>query len=225
MHHLLLVLLLISPRDQALGDRVAEDIRALLGTQGRVLVGAPAATELSHRGLRDGDLLSAPEVGEAMTQREPDVVLVRLESRRSGGDDIIDSAVWLRGHLQRHVAIAGGGHAASDGATRGVIEALAPLLEQDAASDTDEARLPQLAQDEDWRGLLARVDPFGPPSPHQSARALYYAVLANVRLGRLEHAQEVLERLRARYPDHVLTQSAAALLPGAAAAAPPSGDR
>jgi hypothetical protein len=206
---------LVTPLDHDLGDRVAADLATLVGSGGRVVVGAPAAKELESYGVRDSDLVSAPEVGNQLTGRSPELVLVRMESRLSGGDQVIESSIWLHGRLEKHVAIAGQGFNATDGAVHGAVAILAPLLVPDAGGAQDaEARLPQLAHAEDWRGVLLLVDPYGPPSPHQSARALYYGVLAHVRLGQLERAREVLGRLQAQWPDQVLTGAAQALIPG-----------
>jgi hypothetical protein len=216
MAHLLLILLLVAPNDHDLGVRLCADLSTLVGAGGKVLVGAEATKQLETYGVRDGDLISSPEVGDQLTGRTPDLVLVRLETRKSGGDQVIESSVWLHGHVERHVAIAGQGYDAIDGAVHGVVAILAPLLVPDAGAAQDqEARLPQLAHAEDWKGVLALVDPYGPPPAHQSARALYYGVLAHVRLGQLDRARVVLGRMHAQWHDHVLTGAADSLLPGA----------
>jgi hypothetical protein len=214
MHPLILVLLLIAPQDHAIAEKIGADVSAVLGEHGRVLLGADATAELARQGLKDADLASAPAVGEQLTLKQEDLVLVRLESRKSGGDQVIDSAVWMHGHVERHVSIAGAGHDVVAGASRGVIAVLASIVDQTSdAPGGEDARLAQLAESEDWSSILALVDPFGPPPATQSARALYYAVLANVHLERRGHAREVLARMRTQHPDHVLTAAAGALLP------------
>ncbi len=215
MSHLLLILLLLPPSDHDLGVQLGADLTTLVGDGGKVLTGVPAARQLETYGVRDAELVSSPEVGDQLTERNQDLVLVRLESRKTGGDQVIESTVWLHGHVEHHVAIAGQGFDAAEGAVHGVVAILAPLLIPDAGAAQDqEARLPQLAHAEDWHGVLSLVDPYGPPPPHQSARALYYGVLGHVRLGQLDRARVVLGRMQAQWHDHVLTGAAEALIPG-----------
>ncbi len=225
MHQLILILLLFAPQDHDVGVRIGADLTAAFGDHARVLLGKDAIAELAKRGLKDADLASSPEVGEALTRTAPEVVLVRLDCRVTGGDQVIESAVWDHGRLDRHVSIAGGGHSATDGASHGICDALSGMISAASDDDADAGRLPQLVHAEDWLGVLALVDPFGPPPAQQDVHSLYYGVLANVRLGREAHAREILARMRAQHPSHVLTGAAGALLPAEPApdAAAPTG--
>ncbi len=149
MNQLILILLLVSPQDQDVGKRIGADLSAAFGSHARVLVGKDAVAELATRGIKDADLASSPEVGEALTRAAPTVVLVRLECRVTGGDQVIESAVWDHGRLVRHTAIAGGGHGAADGASHGIIDALSGMIASADDGGADAGRLPQLVHAED----------------------------------------------------------------------------
>jgi hypothetical protein len=214
MLHALLVLILFGPADRTSGDRVTAQVATLLGSAGTVKSGAEAIHELGSHGVKDGDLLASPEIGDQLTRQSPELVVVRLDTRTTGGDAVVESTIWVHGHHERHVSIAGGGRDAVEGAVRGVLGIIAPLIPdaEDHGTGDDDARLPQLAHGEHWQELLAVVAPYGPPPPQQSARTFYYEVLALVHLQRLAAAQEALQRMRAQWPTHVLTGAADSLL-------------
>ena len=214
MTKLLLILILFGSSDKAAGDRLAAQLTALGGANVRVLAGAEASKALETRGVRDADLISSPELGEQLTRHSTDLIVVRIDDRKSGGDDVIESTVWARGHVERHVSIAAQGGAALDGALRGVVGIVGPMMPEPGDPASEEARLPQLVDSGSWTELLQLVAPFGPPSPKpKSPRWCYYEVLALVRLGRMDSAVEAAARMRAAYPEHFLTASAASLIP------------
>jgi hypothetical protein len=213
MTKLLLILVLFGPSDKAVGDRVSAQVAALGGKSVRVLAGPEAAKELDARGTKDVDLLASPQIGESLT-RKGDVVVIRLENRRTGGDDVVETTMWARGHTERHVAITGNGRDAADGAVRGAVAMVGPLLPEAEDAASEESRLSQLAHVGEWEELLQLVAPFGPPPPKaKSPRRFYYEVLALVRLGRPERAEDAVGRMRYAYPDHFLTEAAAKLIP------------
>src|SRR4051812_14831315 len=213
MTKLLLILVLFGPGDKAAGDRVAAQIGELGGKSVRVIAGPEAAKELDARGLKDGDLVSSPELGEQLTRKD-ELLVVRLEGRKTVGDDVVETTVWARGHTQRHVSIAGAGSDAVDGAIRGVIAIVGPMLPEPDDRAAEDARLAQYVDTGEGEGLLQLVAPFGPPParPH-SARWAYSEVRALVRLAGLDRAEDALARLRAAYPNHFLTEAAASLIP------------
>jgi hypothetical protein len=213
MTKLLLILVLFGPSDKAIGDRVSAQVAALGGKSVRVLAGPDAAKELDARGVKDVDLLTSPEIGESLT-RKGDVVVIRLDHHKTGGDDVVETTAWARGHTERHVAITGNGGDAADGAVRGVVAMLGPILPEPEDAQNVETRLSQLADVGEWEELLQLVAPYGPPpAKPKSPRRCYYEVLALVRLGRLEPAVEAVARMRAVYPEHFLTDAASSLIP------------
>jgi hypothetical protein len=217
MTKLLLILVLFGPSDKAIGDRVSAQVAALGGKSVRVLAGPEAAKELDGRGVKDVDLITSPEIGESLT-RKGDVVVIRLDHRKEGGDDVVETTTWARGHTERHVAITGNGGDAAEGAVRGVTSMVGPLLPDAADAQTEETRLSQLADVGEWEELLQLVAPYGPPpAKPKSPRRFYYEVLALVRLDRLVPASEAAARMRAAYPDHFLTEAATSLIPPSAA--------
>lgn len=217
MNPLLLILVLFSPADAEAGGKLAERMRDVGGTQVRVVVGAEALADLDRRGIKDSDLVTSPEIGSQLTRRSRDLVVVRLDSRRSGGDAVIETTVWARGRSERHVSIAGADGDALEGASRGAIAIIAPLLPEPTPAEQD-ARLPRLVDAQQWEAVLQLVAPYGPPPANRLPRQHYYEVMALTRLGRRDDARDALTRMRAAHPEHVLTETAAGLLPATEAA-------
>jgi len=214
MVHLLMILVLFNPLDHEVGEKLTAQLALALGANGQVLSGAAAAQQLEKQGIKESDFQVSPELGKQLTKQQGGIIIVRLEGRKSGGDDEVESQVWSHGRLDDHVSIAGSGHDVVEGTVRGVLEMIAPDLpdpnEVDASSD---AHLPQLASNEQWQMILDQVAPFGPPSPGKSVRALYYEVMADSRLGRVAAAGEALKRMQDLYPSQLLTAAAASLMP------------
>jgi hypothetical protein len=214
MTKMLLILVLFGSSDQESGERIAKELTALTGTSARVVMGAAAAKELDARGVKDSDLMASSAIGEQLTKRSPELVVVRIEGRTSGGDRVIESAVWSRGRVDRHVAIAGRGGDVVEGAAHGVVSIVAPMLPDSGdTADAEDARLPRLADAGEWEELLQLAAPYGPPGPHPSVRHEYYEVLALTRLHHNDFARDALARMREAHPDHVLTDAAATLIP------------
>jgi len=223
MVHLLMILVLFNPIDHEVGDKLAAQLTISLGANGQVLAGTAAAQELEKQGVKESDFQVSPEIGKQLTKQQGNLIVVHLEGRKSGGDDEVESQVWAHGHLDDHVSIAGSGHDVVEGTVRGVMELIAPdLPDPNEVDDSSDAHLPQLASNEQWQAILDQVAPFGPPSPAKTARALYYEVMADSRLGRTSAAADALGRMQDEYPSHLLTAAAAGLMPAGSLNAPPA---
>jgi len=221
MVHLLMILVLFNPIDHEVGDKLTAQLAIALGANGQVLSGASAAQQLEKQGIKESDFQVSPELGKQLTKQQGNIIVVRLEGRKSGGDDEVESQVWSHGRMDDHVSIAGSGHDVVEGTVRGVLEMIAPDLPDPNETDvSSEAHLPQLASNEQWQAILDQIAPFGPPSPAKSARSLYYEVMADSRLGRIAAAEDALKRMQDLYPSQLLTSAAASLMPAGSVNAP-----
>jgi hypothetical protein len=212
MSNLLLILVLFSdPSGEAAAKSVAAELSRLGGASVQVQVGAEALKTLEQRGVRDGDLVLTPAIPRQLTASEPNLVVIRIECRSTGGDEVVESRIWSGGVVESHVAIAGQGGDPTASAINGIIQVVGPRLpsQPGVAPTAEEGRLAQLAAQQGWRDLLAILGPVAQKSPRQ----FYYLVLALVSLGEREQAEQNLEAMRKAHPDHFLIKAAAALMP------------
>jgi hypothetical protein len=217
MVKLLIVLVLLTdpalqPTADALARRLQDSTPA--GAKLQVVVGKDAVAALAKRGVADGDLTAGPGVGIALTARERDLAVVRIERLDRGGDGVIESRVWLAGRQESTVAIVGGkeGKAGdpAEGAARSVADIVAPWLGE--ASAPAAPPLARLAERSDWQALAAAAAKVDKPD----ARTLYYLVLAQHRLAHTEEAAATLARLKQQFPTSIHTGAAETMLAPAA---------
>lgn len=210
MIKLFLVLVLYSdPANEAVARALASRLTAVEGATVQVSLGKAATAALEKRGLRDADLLSAPEVGIQLTRQEPGLAVVRLERLVRGTDELVESRIWLAGRREGFVAISGGRSASAslpvEPAVRGISSILGPWLAGGSqGGQPGEAQLGSLADQSDWAGILRVVQAAAQPGP----RLRYYQVLALTRLGRGEEARRALLAFKAEAPGHVLLAAA-----------------
>jgi hypothetical protein len=211
MEKIMLILVLMGgPGTDPLSNRVAESIAEAGGARVKVVLGADAVAELEKRDLKDADLIANPTIGEQLTNHDPDLAVVRLERRNSGGDGVIESVVWAKGRTDRHVAIAGKNSDPTEGAVNGIMRMLGPVLpdEKSAATEGEDVKLAQLATKNEWQDLLDATLAIQAKSPRQ----FYYQILALCRLGKTTEAGGTLTAMRSAWPKHFLLASAEALV-------------
>ncbi len=207
---MLVLVLMGGPSDDPLPQRVADAISDAGGERVHVVIGAEAATELGKLGLKDIDLVTTPAMGEQLTAHQPEVVVIRLERRNAGGDGVIESTIWAKGHTDRHVAIAGKNTNPTEGAVNGILKMVGPSLPEDktASADQKDESLAHLVAKSEWEGLRDAALAI----PSKTPRQHYYLILALTRLGKPSEGAEALEAMRKAWPGHFLVSSAEALL-------------
>lgn len=209
MVEMMMILVLFSGPDQAAAERIAQSLAEAGGKRVHVVIGPAAAKELDARGVKDVDLVNSPDIGAQLTRKSSDLVVVRIEQRKSGGDGVLESTIWVHGRTDHHVSIAGKKGDPVDGTVKGVLGIVGPWLPDDAgAVASSDAKLAQLVDTNDWQGLYDIVSVAKP----QSARYGYYEVLALMHLSRSTDARATLERMRTAHPGHFLVDAAAALI-------------
>lgn len=221
MNELLLVLILLSdPGARPAADTIAQRITDQAGTQVRVVIGIDALAELKKHDVTDGDLTSQPAVGIALTGKDRKLAVIHLDREERGGNVVIQSVVWSLGHRDQHVAIAGlpkrapktdkpdpatdkpGKDDPLDSVGRGVIAILSPWLAVAGGSSSSEVdgRLAGLADNNDWKQIIALTDNVAKPT----ARQRYYRVLALVRTNHPDDAEIAFQDFKKANPTHVL---------------------
>ncbi|HEX3132872.1 MAG TPA: hypothetical protein VHX44_04730 [Planctomycetota bacterium] len=216
MSHLLLILVLFSdPSGEMSAQVVTEELARIGGKQVEVVMGAEAIKRLERLGMKTSDLVVSPTIANHLTASEKDLVIIRLDRRSSGGDEILESKVWSGGKADSHVSIAGKGGDPLAGSITGIIQVIGPRLptSPDIAPNTEDAELATLAQGKEWKVLAERLDAKTEKDPRQ----LYYLILARAQLGQQDAAREALGAMRTAYPAHFLTRAAETLIPAARA--------
>lgn len=218
MSHLLLILVLFSdPSGEAAAQVVTDELARIGGKQVEVVMGAEALKRLEGLGMKAQDLVISPTMANHLTASEKKLVIIRLDRRSSGGDEILESKVWAGGKADSHVAIAGKGGDPLSGALTGIIQVIGPRLPTapDLAPSNEDVELAGLAENKEWKVLAERLDAKADKDPRQ----LYYLVLARSRMGQPDQAREVLAVMRTNHPSHFLTRAAETLIPAGAAKA------
>lgn len=216
MTHLLLILVLFSdPSGEASAQVVSEELARIGGKQVEVLVGPEAIKRLESHGVRAHDLVISPTIANHLTATEQKLVVIRLDRRSSGGDEILESKIWSTGRTDSHVSIAGKGGDPLAGAISGIIQVVGPRLPTtpDGTLSHEDAELTQLAEAKEWKALEQRLTAKSEKDPRQ----LYYLVLAHARMGQVDAAREALTAMRTAYPAHFLTRAAETVVPASAA--------
>jgi len=214
MSHLLLILVLFSdPSGEASAQVVTEELTRIGGKQVEVVMGAEAVKRLEALGMKSHDLVVSPTLANHLTASEKNLVIIRIDRRSSGGDEIMESKVWSNGRVDSHVSIAGKGGDPLAGAITGIIQVIGPRLptSPDLAPSNEDAELGTLAQAKEWKTLVERLDGKSEKDPRQ----LYYLILARAQLGQQDAARETLGIMRTAYPSHFLTRAAETLIPAA----------
>jgi hypothetical protein len=204
------LVLLLSAGDPA-SREAATAVQQRLTTvapQVRVLAGPEAAADLAQRGLKDADLVARSERALALTSTGR-LVLLRVERRQTGEDQVVDIELWAHG--RRTSASAAAGKAARDPQAEAA-DTAAKLVADSTAADfrdrSDTEFLARFSEKADWRGLVQAVNRLAAPSP----RLRHAAAMAHLRLGDRAAAAAEIERLRAEAPDHPLVQRGEAAL-------------
>jgi hypothetical protein len=216
MSHLLLILVLFSdPSGEASAQIVTDELTRIGGKQVEVVMGAEAIKRLEAQGMKAHDLVVSPTVANHLTASEKNLVIIRLDRRSSGGDEIMESKVWSNGRADSHVSIAGKGGDPLSGAISGIIQVIGPRLptSPDSAPSPEDAELATLAEAKEWKLLAERLEAKAEKDPRQ----LYYLVMARTRLGQPDAAREVLAVMRTTYANHFLTRAAETVIPAGAA--------
>jgi hypothetical protein len=215
MPHLLLILVLFSdPSGEKSAQAVSDELARIGGKQVEVVVGPDAIKRLEAFGVKAQDLVISPTIANHLTATEKKLVVIRLDRRSSGGDEILDSKIWSIGRTDSHVSIAGKGGDPLAGAITGIIQVIGPRLptDPDAAPTNEDAELAQLAEVKEWKMLEERLTIKANKDPRQ----FYYLVLARARSGQADAAREVLVAMRTAHPVHFLTLAAETLIPASA---------
>ena len=216
MTHLLLILVLFTdPSGEASAQVVSEELARIGGKQVEVVVGSDALKRLEGLGVRALDLVISPTIANHLTATEKKLVVIRLDRRSSGGDEVLESKIWSTGRVDSHVSIAGKGGDPLAGAISGIIQVVGPRLptNPDTTLSNEDAELAQLAEAKEWKALEQRLTAKAEKDPRQ----LYYLVLAHARMGQVDAAREVLVIMRTAHPAHFLTRAAETVVPASAA--------
>jgi hypothetical protein len=215
MSHLLLILVLFSdPSGEMSAQVVTEELTRIGGKQVEVVMGAEAIKRLELLGMKSHDLVVSPTIANHLTASEKNLVIIRIDRRTSGGDEILESKVWTGGRTDSHVSIAGKGGDPLAGSITGIIQVIGPRLptSPDIAPNHEDAELATLAQAKEWKTLAERLDTKTEKDPRQ----LYYLIMARAQLGQQDTAREALAAMRIAYPGHFLTRAAETIIPAAA---------
>jgi hypothetical protein len=218
MSHLLLILVLFSdPSGEASAQIVTDELSRIGGKQVEVVMGVEAIKRLEAHGMKLHDLVVSPTVANHLTASEKNLVIIRLDRRSSGGDEVMESKVWSGGRTDSHVSIAGKGGDPLSGAISGIIQVIGPRLPTtpDIAPSPEDAELATLAETKEWKTLAERLEARTEKDPRQ----LYYLVMARARLGQPDAAREAFAVMRTNHPGHFLTRAAETLIPAGAAKA------
>ena len=216
MSHLLLILVLFSdPTGEASAQIITDELARIGGKQVEVVMGAEAVKRLEAHGMKPHDLVVSPTLANHLTASEKNLVIIRLDRRSSGGDEIMECKVWSGGRTDSHVSIAGKGGDPLSGSISGIIQVIGPRLPTapDIAPSPEDAELASLAESKEWKLLAERLELKADKDPRQ----LYYLVMARSRLGQPDAAREVFALMRTNHPGHFLTRAAEALIPAGAA--------
>ena len=211
MHVLLILILFGDPSGAEAAKAIAGELDALGGTSVHVVIGAAAAAELAKKGVKEADLVGSQVIANHLTGADPDLVVIRVDQRSEGGDQIIESRVWFDGRSDSHVAIAGHGGDPIPSALSCIIQVLGPRLPlaPGQPANLSGGHLAQQAEKGEWQELYDSLHSLAGKDPRQC----YYLVLAEVRLGQVEEARKDLEAMRAAHGTHFLVKAAASLLP------------
>ncbi len=218
MPPLLLILVLFSdPSGESSAQVITDELSRLGGKQVEVVMGGEATRRLENHGMKLQDLVVSPTVANHLTASEKNLVIIRLDRRSSGGDEILESKVWAGGRADSHVSIAGKGGDPLSGAISGIIQVIGPRLptSPDIAPSSEDAELATLAESKEWKALAERLD----AKPMKDPRQLYYLIMARARLGQPDAAREAYSTMRSAYPAHFLTRAAETLIPAGAKSA------
>ncbi len=216
MSHLLLILVLFSdPSGEKSAQVMTEELARIGGKQVEVVMGADAIKRLEAMGMKVQDLVISPTLANHLTASEKELVIIRLDRRSSGGDEVLESRVWSGGRTESHVAIAGKGGDPLSSALSGIIQVIGPRLPTapDSAPSNEDAELATLAEAKEWKLLAERLE----LRPEKDPRQLYYLVLARARLGQPDEARAALATMRTTYPAHFLTRAADSVITTSAA--------
>jgi hypothetical protein len=211
MHILLILVLLSSPGDEATAKAIAAELTALGQAKVHVVIGQDASALLEARGLKSSDMVGSPVIANHLTAADPDLAVIRIDRHTDGGDVIIETTVWIGGHKDGHVAIAGHGGDPTSSAIGGIIRALGPRLPSgpEVVSGVEDGKLAQIADKGDWQDLLVSLK----DKTNKNPRQFYYLVLAQVRLGLKREAADTVAQMTKAHPKHFLVAAAASLLP------------
>jgi hypothetical protein len=222
MHILLILVLFGDPSGADAAKAVGAELSALGGTSVQLVVGADAVTSLAAKGVKEADLVGSAVIANHLTASDPDLVVIRLEHRVDGGDQLIESRVWFGGRAENHVAISGHGGDPTASAVAGIIQVLGPRLPLSPGQpvNADGGQLAHLAEHSDWQAMRTALLAV----PNKDPRQFYYLVLAELRLGLGDAARQSLEAMRQAHGTHFLVKAAASLLPDPALTEPAKAD-
>jgi hypothetical protein len=215
MSPLLLILVLFSdPSGEESSKIIAEELGRIGGSQVQVEVGPVAVQHLDKLGIKPHDLVVSPNLANHLTSTEKQLVIIRLDSRKVGGDRLIESKVWTGGRSDSHIAIAGNGGDPLASAISGIIQVIGPRLptQPDIAPSLIDAELTTLAESKEWKALIARLSEI----PEMDPRQWYYLIMAQAKQGNVDEAREQFAAMQAKFPGHFLTRAAEVLVPASA---------
>jgi hypothetical protein len=211
MHVLLILVLFGDPSGADAAKAVGTELAELGGTTVHVVVGPEALAQLAGKGVKEADLLGSPVIANHLTASDPDLVVIRLDRRADGGDQLIESRVWYDGHSDSHVAISGHGGDPTASAVSGIIQVLGTRLPLSPGqpANVEGGQLAHLAEHNDWQGIRDSMRDKASKDPRQ----FYYLVLAEVRLGLIDEARRDVAAMATAHGAHFLVAAARSLLP------------
>lgn len=223
---LILVLAAGDPASGSAAKAIADGLR-LQRADARLVLPPDAVKLLAERGLADADLVHRSEKPILATAKEARLVVVRVERRDSGPDQVVDIDLWAGGRRDGTTAVAG----AKGDPVPAAVESACRLLREasldpaEAAARADQVLIATFADKGDWTGLVAAVARQEKPSPRLRAAG----IAARLRLGDRAGAHAELDKLRAAAPDSTFTRDVAAAIEADAGGAdvlrdPPKGD-
>lgn len=204
----LLLILILSGGDPA-SLAAAQAVAAALHEQdakAQIVLPPESAKILAERGLRDADLVERSEKPLLATAADLRLVLVRVERREVGSDQVIDVELWSGGRSDRMSAVAGKAgdplSSAAEGSRRLLREASHdPAV---AADRSDTTLVAGFVERGAWQELVAAVEARADARP----RLRHAAILARLRLGDHAGAVAALAALSKDFPGHALTKAA-----------------
>ncbi len=215
MELLLTILVLFSdPNGEESAKVIAAELARLGGKQVQVEVGPDAIKRLEALGMKVQDLVVSPNLANHLTATEKNLIIIRLDHRAVGGDQIMESKVWTNGRNDNHVSIAGNGGDPLSGAISGIIQVIGPRLPTapDIKPSLEDVELGSLAEAKEWRAIVARIK----DQENKDPRQFYYLIMSQAKLGQPDEARDSYALMQTKYPGHFLTRAAEVLVPASA---------
>lgn len=205
---LVFLILLASPDDAALAERLQPELDKRAKGAISVVIGKAAVAKLLESDLTTKDLMVSPKLGRLLTRMDKDLVILHISQRVIRGDNELDCHLWFEGRRERLGGVAGEGGDVFPFLHRQVLELLQHRFDGQGgvAKGVD---LAGLAERGAWEQVLVELA----AKADLGARDHYYRVVAYSRLNRRQAAIEAFSAMKEAHGKHLLVAAALEALP------------